>query len=243
MLDVRHKQVTPIRLAHNQPHLSVRFHHLALTDMRVSVHDPRDHFPYYFIQNLNIRICLNRALDRLEVGELLKNRGLGDDSLVDEAANGDHGKAGVLDLSKAVPVEGGLILGEVERVEREVTRGALALEGLEEGNYTEQLNERDPENDLLATALGDEVIVGVDGGELGEEREGVNLLDNESEDSEHSEAAVLELSLTQNAEIENIGEAQGIEANVAGQGTIQVGRALEEGNGRGEIALHLETAG
>jgi hypothetical protein len=38
------------------------------------------------------------------------------------------------------------------------------------------------------------------------------------------------------------GKYQGIEANVAGQGTIQVGRALEEGHSRREVALHLETA-
>jgi hypothetical protein len=36
---------------------------------------------------------------------------------------------------------------------------------------------------------------------------------------------------------------QRIESNIASQSAIKVGRALEEGNGRGEIALHLKTAG
>jgi hypothetical protein len=67
---------------------------------------------------------LNRALDRLEVGDLLKNRGLGDDGLpkpmghswlrqhetagkylMDETADGDHSKAGMLKLSKLVAAE------------------------------------------------------------------------------------------------------------------------------------------
>jgi hypothetical protein len=72
---------------------------------------------------------------------------------VDEAADGDHRKTGVLDLGKAVPIKGGLILGEVERVKGEIARGALALEGLEERNHAEELDEGDPEDDLLAAAL------------------------------------------------------------------------------------------
>ena len=72
---------------------------------------------------------------------------------MDEATDSDHGQAGVLDLSKAVPLEGGLVLSKVERVERVVTRGALAEEGLVEGNNAEDLDKGDPEDDLLAAAL------------------------------------------------------------------------------------------
>ena len=72
---------------------------------------------------------------------------------MDEAADRNHGQARVLDLGQAVPVEGGLVLGKVKRIEGEVARGALALEGLEQSNNSEELYEGDPENDLLAAAL------------------------------------------------------------------------------------------
>jgi hypothetical protein len=70
------------------------------------------------------RRCLREGL---EVAELLEDSLLGDPVLVDEAADGDHGKAGVLDLSKAVLLEGCLVLGKAEGVEREVSRLTLAL--------------------------------------------------------------------------------------------------------------------
>jgi hypothetical protein len=54
--------------------------------------------------------------------------------------------------------------------------------------------------------LGHEVVVGVNRGELREEGEGVHLLHNESQNSKHGKAAMLELGLTQNAEIEHVGE-------------------------------------
>ena len=143
----------------------------------------------------------------LEVGELLEDSLLGDPVLVDEAADGDHGKAGVLDLGKAVLLQGGLVLGKAEGIESEVPGLTLALEGLEKSNNAEDLNEGDPEDDLGATTLLNKVVVGIDGGDVGEEGEGVLLLDEETEDGKHGETAVLELSLAQDADIENIGEA------------------------------------
>ena len=143
----------------------------------------------------------------LEVGELLEDSLLGDPVLVDEAADGDHSKAGVLDLGKAVALEGGLILGKAKGVESEITGLTLALEGLEKGNNAEDLDEGDPEDDLGATTLLHEVVVGINGGHLGEEGESVLLLDEEAEDGKHGEAAVLELGLAEHAEVEHIGEA------------------------------------
>jgi hypothetical protein len=112
----------------------------------------------------------------------------------------------VLDLSILVPGKGGIILGKVKGIERVVTRVALALDGLEKSNNTEDLNEGDPEDDLGATTLGNEVVVGIDGGKLGEEGEGVLLLDEETQNGKHGEAAVLELGLTENTEVENVRE-------------------------------------
>ena len=81
------------------------------------------------------------------------------------------------------------------------------LEGLEKSNNAEDLNEGDPEDDLGATTLLNKVVVGIDGGDVGEEGEGVLLLNEETEDGKHGETAVLELSLAQDADVENIGEA------------------------------------
>ncbi len=54
--------------------------------------------------------------------------------------------------------------------------------------------------------LGNEVVVGVNRGKLREEGEGVHLLHNESQNGKHGKAAMLELGLAQNAEIENVRE-------------------------------------
>ena len=52
--------------------------------------------------------------------------------------------------------------------------------------------------------LGDEVVVGIDRRELREEREGIDLLNEEAQGGKHGKAAMLELSLTQNAQIEDV---------------------------------------
>jgi len=178
----------------------------------------------------------------LEVAELLEDSLLGDPVLVDEAADGDHSKAGVLDLGKAVALEGGLILGKAKGVESEITGLTLALEGLEKSNNAEDLDEGDPEDDLGAATLLHEVVVGINGGHLGEEGESVLLLDEEAEDGKHGEAAVLELGLAEHAEVEHVREAKGVEANVAGVLAVEVDGALEEGDSVREVTLHLELA-
>ena len=50
----------------------------------------------------SIRQC-HWLSEGLEVSELFQDSLLGDPELVDEASDGNHGKASVLDLSKAVP--------------------------------------------------------------------------------------------------------------------------------------------
>jgi len=126
---------------------------------------------------------------------------------VDETADGDHGKAGVLDLSNAVLLEGCLVLGKAEGVEGKISGLTLALKGLEEGNNTEDLDEGDPEDDLGATTLLDKVVVGINGCQLGEEGEGVLLLHEEAKDGKHCKAAMLQLGLAEHAEIEHIRKA------------------------------------
>ena len=65
---------------------------------------------------------------------------------------------------------------------------------------------------------------------LVEEREGVDLLDDVSQRGKHSNATVLQLSLAKDAEIENLGEAERIEASVTRERAIEISRLLKEGN-------------
>ena len=51
-----------------------------------------------------------RTRDGLEVAQLLENQLLGDEVLVDEAAEGNHSQARVLDLSKLVLLELALVV-------------------------------------------------------------------------------------------------------------------------------------
>jgi hypothetical protein len=77
----------------------------------------------------------------------------------------------------------------------------------------------------------------VDGG-------GGRLLHNPAEHGKHSNAAVLELSLAQNLHIEDLREAEGVEADVTREGAVKVGGLLEEGHRIREGALedcHLGT--
>jgi hypothetical protein len=57
-------------------------------------------------------------------------------------------------------------LGEAERVELEIARGALALDSLEKGNAAEDLSERGPEEDLGHAAALDKGVMSIDRGNL-----------------------------------------------------------------------------
>ncbi len=113
-----------------------------------------------------------------------------------------------------------------------LTRGKL--ESIGEG-----LNEADGEENLPEASGGhhEEIIDG--GAAVLEHGEGNELLDQEANNAKHANTAVLELSLAEPAEVEVVGEANGVEANVTGVGSIELGRALEERNSE-VILLHPE---
>jgi hypothetical protein len=179
----------------------------------------------------------------LEVGELLEDSLLGDPVLVDEAADGDHGKAGVLDLGKAVLLEGGLVLGKAEGIESEVSGLTLALEGLEKSNNAEDLNEGDPEDDLGAASLLHEVVVRVNGSHLREEGEGVLLLNEEAKNGKHGEAAVLELGLAKHAEVEHVGEALSVHIHQSSLSTVPSSMQLRGGAWKKAFIAQKSTPG
>ncbi len=111
-----------------------------------------------------------------------------------------------------------------------LTRGKLESIG-------ESLNEADGEENL-PEAKGrhhEEIING--GAAVLEHGEGHELLGQEANNAEHANTSVLELSLAKPAEVEVVGEANGVEANVTSVGSIELGRALEERNSE-VILLH-----
>ena len=66
----------------------------------------------------------------MEVGEVGDGAGLGDELLVEDAAEGDHGEAAVLDLLELKHLELVRVGAEAERVEAEVARGRAVGHGL-----------------------------------------------------------------------------------------------------------------
>ena len=166
----------------------------------------------------------------------------GDEAPVDDAADGEHGKAAVLELGELVACEGGGVLAEAKRVKAEVA--GLAARG-EHGVARhlevvgEVLDHAAEDEDLPQAASGDlEEGLGGNGVGGGGEGELHELLDNAAEGGEHGNAAVLELSLAEPVKRVLGGEAKGVEANVANHGAVEGSRAGEEGH-RGRVLLHL----
>ena len=165
---------------------------------------------------------------------------------VDHATDAHHGQAAVLDLGKRVALGSGLVLGEVERVELEVARGTLALEGLEERDGAENLKEREPEKQLAHSSLLHEDVM--DTGHLGaaddpvHTREGEDVLGHGTGSGKHGNAAVLELRLAEELDVRDLRAAERVEADVADHGAVQGSGLLEERNRR-RHRLHLRADG
>jgi hypothetical protein len=140
------------------------------------------------------------------------------------------------------PAEDVLVSGELEGVEADVAGGTAASEhgGGGEGTVVgDDLDGAEGEEDLPETASGDrEEGLGGDGVVEAGEGELDLLLDKEAEGTEHADAAVLELGLAEPLEVKVVGEAEGVEANVAGHGAVKGRGAGEERHGVG-LVLHL----
>jgi len=161
---------------------------------------------------------------------------------VNHAAGAKHGEAAVLDLSELVPLHGLGVLAEAEGVELEVAGGALAVEGLEEGVGAEHLGETEPGEELPHASLGDDLVVEAShlgtAGDLGEGGVGGDVLEHGAGGGEHGDAAVLELSLAEELDVGDRGEAEGVEANVTNHGAIEGLGLLEEGDRGGHLHAH-----
>ncbi len=179
----------------------------------------------------------------VEVLELLESGLLGEDLLVDKAAEANHGEAGVLELSELETADSRVVTTEVEGVKAEVARGAALSEhvaGRDLAAVREHLDAAEGEEDLPEAGGGDgeEGVEGELGVKAGKGKVDA-LLHPEAEAAEHADAAVLELSLAEPLKVEIVGEAKGVEADITGHGAVEGGGAREERHGLRPVKLHL----
>mmetsp|Transcript_48267 Transcript_48267/g.113968 ORF Transcript_48267/g.113968 Transcript_48267/m.113968 type:complete len:208 (+) Transcript_48267:185-808(+) len=161
--------------------------------------------------------------------------------MVEHARESDHREAAVPDLSGGVLLGGRRVGGHAERVEAEGARGTT-LKVVERLLVREGLEHADEEEDL-APAGRRNLVEGLEGvggersklGELGE------LGEDHAEGGEHAHAPVLDLSLLHPLGAVVIGEAERVEASVAGHAGVDVSGLGHEGDGLGHL-LHLGTA-
>ncbi len=185
-------------------------------------------------------------LEALEVGQELDGALASEEVAVDHATDTHHSEAAVLDLGKCIALGGLGVLAKAKGIKLEVAGGALALEGLEKGDGAEHLEEGDPEEDLTHGSLLDEHVM--EGSHLGAtSKAGVrrisgNVLEDGTSGGEHGNAAVLDLSLTEEADVSNTGQAEGIEANVTWHAGAEGRVALKERDRLGH-GLHGGAAG
>ena len=182
------------------------------------------------------------------MGDELDGATADEEVVVNHAADGDHSEAAILELGELAAGEGVGVGAAVEGVKAEVAGLAVrAVEGLDDGGDTrDDLKESEPDKELLHGALLDGRVVELHHGGgaelLLEAGEGVGVLDDHSGGGEHGNAAVLDLSLASPAEVEEVGEAKGVESNIANESAVEVAGAAEAGDGLNAKALHERNA-
>mmetsp|Transcript_23284 Transcript_23284/g.72923 ORF Transcript_23284/g.72923 Transcript_23284/m.72923 type:complete len:264 (-) Transcript_23284:12-803(-) len=194
----------------------------------------------------------------LEVGEALLEEG----RLRAEAREGEHGEARVGDLG----LEHALV-GQLERVEGEVARGAAGAVGsLVDGDGPDGLEEEDRDEHEAHVAVGDHCVVRRERGEpfVGGAREVEAQVDGDpADDGEHADAAVLELGLAHPVDHREgaarpahrlfrddrlghvpvqLREPDRVEAFVSGVRPVKGGGLLQEGNRLGHCAARSRGA-
>mmetsp|Transcript_15045 Transcript_15045/g.25078 ORF Transcript_15045/g.25078 Transcript_15045/m.25078 type:complete len:307 (+) Transcript_15045:63-983(+) len=162
----------------------------------------------------------------------------GDPVVVDHAADGQHGEAAILELSKghAVLLLLGLADGQAHGVEPDVAGDAVGIG--EHGLHGDvalvgpELHDAAPEDDLEHGGRADDGGGEVGVVDVGVARDGDKLLLPKTEAGEHGGAGVLDLGLAEPLHVEVVGEAEGVEADVAdvSLGVLGLG---EEGDGLG----------
>ena len=158
----------------------------------------------------------------------------GDEAAVDHAREAEHGETAVLELSELIAGERGGILAEAERVELQVAGlAAISEHGL--ARHVEVVGkvlDDTAEDKDLPEAAGGDLEEGFRGNRVGGGGKGKvhELLHDATKGGKHSNAAVLELCLTEPVERVLGREAEGVEANITDHGAVKSSRAGKEGN-------------
>mmetsp|Transcript_42245 Transcript_42245/g.69861 ORF Transcript_42245/g.69861 Transcript_42245/m.69861 type:complete len:261 (-) Transcript_42245:42-824(-) len=214
--------------------------------------------PCVFPPTTQSRIVYLYATRRILKNILLhigKNGLMGGYTLKDHTSGGHHGKATVLDLLECVV--GGLLGGggHLQRVETVVPGGTVArLAALGDGQAGDHLHNEEAEEatanveGVVLPHLPEHIHLGL-ASSIGETRED-GAVDGSEEDagaSEHGNTAVLELGLTHPVKIKtnilDLRQLQGVEAVVAGHGTIQVLGFGEERHSLAHLGHHGHLGG
>lgn len=130
----------------------------------------------------------------IEVREGVASEG----GLGDNAGDGEHGKAAVLELADLVLLQISRLGSKLERVEREVTWGTVSLAKVGNGRDGDDFKEGGPEQDLNHGARLDEHIVSGKGADLVNVSREVHEVGNDvAKGGKHSNTAMLELGFSE----------------------------------------------
>mmetsp|Transcript_12239 Transcript_12239/g.17755 ORF Transcript_12239/g.17755 Transcript_12239/m.17755 type:complete len:210 (-) Transcript_12239:20-649(-) len=153
---------------------------------------------------------------------------------MDHASNAHHGEAAILHLGQRVTLGGLGLLAETERIELEITGSTLALEGLEKGDGAENLEERDPQQELAHGALLYKNVV--DACHLCTTNQSLvgrvdsYVLEHGASSGKHRNAPVLDLGFTEELDVRNASETEGVETHVSNHALAKSHVTLEERN-------------
>mmetsp|Transcript_25468 Transcript_25468/g.75104 ORF Transcript_25468/g.75104 Transcript_25468/m.75104 type:complete len:307 (-) Transcript_25468:7-927(-) len=161
----------------------------------------------------------------------------GQDGLGDKAAKGEHGQPAVCELLHLEVRLLGRVGREAERVEAVVAwLAARAAQHLVDRDCREDLEQPDPQQQLAHAALGNDGVVRLERGVV-ESREVPEVGEGEAKRRQHRRAAVLDLSLAQPRQGQNLGETERVEADVADEGAHRPKRLAPHQEGQ-RLAVH-----
>jgi hypothetical protein len=160
---------------------------------------------------------------------------LGQNSLCDHAREGKHSKTAVSDFLElhVSNLSLRLSLQEANGVKAEVTGFASrSLEHLNDGNRADDLSKAEPEEQLPHGTVLDKGVVGGDRGEsligLGKRVDAETKVDGgKTDDGQLAHASVLQLSLAEEVNRDEIREAEGVETDISDVST-EIGGLLQE---------------
>mmetsp|Transcript_25317 Transcript_25317/g.60851 ORF Transcript_25317/g.60851 Transcript_25317/m.60851 type:complete len:228 (-) Transcript_25317:44-727(-) len=170
-------------------------------------------------------------------------------SLRDQAARRPHGQPSIGDLLRPEPLRLlGISLHVSQRIQPEVPRRPIAAlppaRGRDAAHGLDERDHHEGRGDVLRMAvpeLPERVGLALGRGGLASRRGSEELDLEEARYGEHGDAAVLELGLAEPvevyADVVDVGQAEGVEANVSGHGAVEERRPVQEGEGSALLGI------